>query len=139
MDSTQYVVGFMFRRNDTEVALIRKEKPEWQKGRLNGVGGKVEADETSLRAMEREFYEETGWQGDIQWNWFLNLVYPTAMIHFFVCSKGDDVVLTNVTDEQVAWFNVDEALDLIGLLPNLRWLIPLALDKTSPVGSLHGR
>jgi hypothetical protein len=34
------VAGFLFRNNDTEVALIRKNKPDWQKGKLNGIGGK---------------------------------------------------------------------------------------------------
>jgi hypothetical protein len=38
----EYVCGFMFANDFTEVALIRKNKPEWQRGKLNGIGGKVE-------------------------------------------------------------------------------------------------
>lgn len=37
-----YVCGFLFDRSFENVLLIRKNRPEKQKGRLNGVGGKVE-------------------------------------------------------------------------------------------------
>ncbi len=56
---TAYVVGFAF-DDDENVALVRKKRPEWQKGYLNGVGGKIEEGESSRAAMVREFEEETG-------------------------------------------------------------------------------
>ena len=57
-----YVLGFAFDRagQGARVALIRKDHPEWQAGRWNGVGGKIEEGESSGAAMEREFREETG-------------------------------------------------------------------------------
>lgn len=36
-----YVVGFQFARRGNLVTLIRKNHPEWQAGKLNGVGGKT--------------------------------------------------------------------------------------------------
>lgn len=54
-----YVLGFAF-THDGRVALIRKKRPQWQEGRLNGIGGKVEDNESSIEAMQREFLEETG-------------------------------------------------------------------------------
>ena len=33
----QYVVGFLFADHDQQVVLIRKLRPEWQAGKLNGV------------------------------------------------------------------------------------------------------
>jgi hypothetical protein len=36
-----YVVGFLFRNNLSEVALIKKDRPAWQAGHLNGIGGKL--------------------------------------------------------------------------------------------------
>jgi 8-oxo-dGTP diphosphatase len=55
----KYVLGFAFDKSDN-VILVRKQKPKWQKGLLNGVGGKIEIGETSSDAMFREFREETG-------------------------------------------------------------------------------
>lgn len=55
-----YVLGFMFSESLHEVCLIKKNRPVWQAGRINGIGGKVEQDECNLAAMVREFYEETG-------------------------------------------------------------------------------
>ena len=62
-----YVLGFAFTL-DNRVALIKKLKPEWQSGLLNGIGGKRElvqvegiyALEPAIFAMRREFREETG-------------------------------------------------------------------------------
>lgn len=56
----EYVLGFLFDRDASSVVLIHKQKPEWQKGFLNGVGGKIEPSENPLAAMVREFAEETG-------------------------------------------------------------------------------
>ncbi len=36
-----YVVGFMFTEDEKQVVLIEKKRPEWQAGKLNGVGGKI--------------------------------------------------------------------------------------------------
>jgi 8-oxo-dGTP pyrophosphatase MutT (NUDIX family) len=55
----RYVVGFLFSEDESRVLLVWKNRPAWQDGKLNGVGGKIEAGETPLQAMEREFKEET--------------------------------------------------------------------------------
>lgn len=59
-----YVAGFLFSENLLSVALIRKEKPAWQKGCLNAIGGKIEENETPFEAMKREFTEEAGSGGN---------------------------------------------------------------------------
>jgi len=56
----KYALGFLFSKDKEKVVLIKKTKPEWQAGFLNGVGGKVEQGETYVEAMIREFEEETG-------------------------------------------------------------------------------
>lgn len=42
-----------------DVALVRKNRPAWQAGRLNYPGGKIEEGESPLQAAVREFREET--------------------------------------------------------------------------------
>lgn len=54
-----YCLGFAF-DDMGRVCLITKDKPDWQRGRLNGVGGTIEPGEDAVAAMVREFKEETG-------------------------------------------------------------------------------
>jgi 8-oxo-dGTP diphosphatase len=56
----QYTVLFAFNSDKSKIALIKKNRPDWQKGFYNGIGGKVEENETFLQAATREFFEEAG-------------------------------------------------------------------------------
>lgn len=56
----EYVLGIMFSEDEKKVLTIWKNRPSWQAGKLNGIGGKIEAGESPLEAMHREFIEETG-------------------------------------------------------------------------------
>jgi len=120
MEMKRWVVGFLF--NGGQVALVAKTHPEWQAGKLNGVGGKVEGDETPLDAMRREFMEEAGAPVE-DWREFAVLNVEAGAIHFFA-SHGDHQ-LESKTEEMVGWYRVDE-LDRLPVIPNLKWLIPLA-------------
>ncbi len=60
MKHTAYVLTFMFDINHEWVWLIEKQKPAWQKGCLNGIGGKIEEGETHDAAAARELHEESG-------------------------------------------------------------------------------
>ena len=42
---TNYVLGFAFSKSGQMVLLIWKNKPEWQRGKMNGIGGKIELGE----------------------------------------------------------------------------------------------
>lgn len=54
----KYVVGIII--DGERGLLIEKNRPDWQKGKLNGIGGKIEKDETPLDAIIRETIEECG-------------------------------------------------------------------------------
>lgn len=58
LNPVYYVLGFGF--SDEKLVLIEKDHPANQKGKLNGVGGKIKPDEDAWAAMTREFREETG-------------------------------------------------------------------------------
>ena len=47
----KYVTGFLFSPDKQSVVLITKNRPKWQENKLNGVGGKIELNETPLEAM----------------------------------------------------------------------------------------
>ena len=55
----RYVLGLAF-TEDGSVVMVRKNRPVWQAGKLNFVGGKVEPNEMYSDTMVREFLEETG-------------------------------------------------------------------------------
>lgn len=122
-----YVLGFMFSPNRRFVALIQKQKPEWQAGKWNGIGGKIETTDTSpIYAMCREFYEETG-VDTVAANWF-----PVAI----GCYEGGHVFIYAAENEQV-WkvepktaetpdiFRIQDLKYGSDIIPNLRYLIPL--------------
>jgi 8-oxo-dGTP diphosphatase len=115
----------MFSPDGEEVALILKAKPEWQKGKLNGIGGKIEAGELPIAAMVREFEEETGYKTDqIQWWPFATLAGADWTVHFFT-TQGPVYELRSTTEERVTvvpWKHVDSTV----AIPNLTWLLPMA-------------
>ena len=126
-----YVAGFMFSADKKHVALIKKGKPDWQKGKLNGIGGKIEEGEFAYEAMTREFKEETGVETDYdQWRHFLTMNGSGWQVMFF-CAVGDLEELETQEEEPVVVIEVssvtaDRTEDMI---ENLPWLIPLAIDS----------
>jgi 8-oxo-dGTP diphosphatase len=136
----KYVLGFAFDSYLTWVLLINKTKPDWQKGLLNGVGGKVEEGEHELRAMTREFEEETGHVVAMtEWKQFARLQYgitkpsppyePDIVVHCYTAVvKQFSPRKDNPNGEVARWRSVDTAYEP-NYIPNLRWLIPLALLK----------
>lgn len=54
-----YVLGFVFDETKEHVLLIRKNRPDFQKGKLNGLGGAKEKEDADLLiAIKRETKEE---------------------------------------------------------------------------------
>lgn len=123
-----YVTGFLFSNDRSSLALIKKINPRWQRGLFNGVGGKIESGESASAAMSREFKEETGVSiAQSQWLCFAQVHRPQQYhVSFYVAFS--DLVFTaqTVEAEQVELFSVN-ALPK-NIIPNLQWLIPLALD-----------
>lgn len=125
-----YVVGFMFDSRAKYVVLIRKEKPAWQQGLYNGVGGKIEASESGHEAMAREFEEETGLKTyESNWRKYGKMTGVDWECELFYVV---DDRLTNVhttTAEQVSVVKVDDIMDgQIATISNLPWLISMAID-----------
>ena len=54
----KYVLGFVVDEDGQSILLLRKNRPKFLAGRLNGVGGKVEDNENDVDAMVRECLEE---------------------------------------------------------------------------------
>ena len=123
----QYVVGFFMDPTLSKVVLIRKQKPEWQKGLLNGVGGKVGdfiPGETPEQAIHREFIEEAGVAG-LNWQKFLTLTTPHSELHIFRATGNVHRVMSQ-TEERVGVYDIHEVMDMCDTIPNIRWCIQMA-------------
>lgn len=134
-----YVLGFAFSQNGDSVVLIKKNKPEWQKGKFNGVGGKVENMEAPNVAMSREFKEETGVsitynslcdpiQLPDRWMRFAKLIGDNYEMHCYRCFTDKIYDAETVEEERVIKVTVDYALSKMALIPSLKVLLPMALD-----------
>lgn len=122
-----YCLGFAFTDNDNFVVLIQKNKPAWQKGLLNGVGGKIEENELAHEAMVREFREETGITHH-HWTRVTQMNFNGAEVIVFATRlpKGHNN-LTQMTEEQVGLYSIIDVRNHPKVIPNLRWLVPMAL------------
>lgn len=123
-----YVLGFLFSADRKKVALIEHQKFK----KLNGLGGHREPGELFSEAMVREFLEETGaLVTEKDWREFCTMRGPGYRVSCFV-AFGDRVLKTQ-TEGHVAWYALDflqDNLDLMPIMDNLTWLIPMALDAS---------
>lgn len=89
--------------SSTNVVLIEKTKPEWQKGKYNFVGGKIEEGESPVECMVREFFEETGVQTQISdWKYLGKMMREDNFECFVFVSEGEQFeAVKTMTEERV--------------------------------------
>ena len=141
----EYVLGFAFSINGSKkVALIEKDRPDWQKGKLNGIGGKIDYDQdsTPLVAMQREFKEETG-VSILSWTHFATMEFKNDMlggharIYCFKTFTNRVYDCQTMESEKVILVPVDEVQSRL-TVANLSLLIPLALSTEFTFTKLVG-
>lgn len=140
--TTFYTLGFIFNADNGLVLLQYKHKPLWQRGKLNGIGGKVE-DETPMEAMERESIEEVGRSFD--WRSKLSmLIGADKHISVFKSNasinemKRAEKFSTENTPEPCEVFSVEEIIKK-PILHNLLWIVPLLADDNLINGVVNQR
>ncbi len=126
-----YACGFLFSPDRSRVLLIRKNRPAWQAGKLNGIGGKIERGETPAEAMRREFREEAAldistWQEILTLGGADDAGSGVAWRGHFFRAFGDADSARGLTDETLEIHPV--ATLPPDTIPNLHWMVPLMLD-----------
>ena len=130
MDKKYYVLGFLFSPDCKRVALIIKNRPDWQAGFLNGIGGKIEeSDHHALEAMIREFKEETGVLVD-SWKFYAEMKGKEWVVYCYTAFSNDIDKVKTMTDEKVIIVETNELYKL-SILDNLKFLIPMALNDAN--------
>ena len=127
--SQKYTLGFIFDKKCKHVLLIHKQKPKWQKGKINGVGGKCEAGETTEGCIRREVQEET--RLDIpeeSWAYVGTIHQEVGDVGVLVTRYHGSMAHAVTNDhEEIEWFDISKLPD--NAMSNLHWLIPLSLEK----------
>lgn len=126
-----YVIIWVQQGNSqADVLLVLKDKPEWQKGKLNLPGGKIEEGESPEQAATRELKEEAGYDpllpvrvmGCMQDG--PNTIYCVKAV---VAARGELCPREEETQE-IFWMKWHKAVHDKRLIPNLRVIISLMMS-----------
>ncbi len=125
----QYSLGFLFDEELQNVVMIKKNRPKWQSGLLNGIGGKLEDYETPHDCMVREFKEETGLTIN-HWLKFGSLSFDAAEITLF-CASSKNAHLAKTTTDEVVWVIPiwQPSVNKSACIENIPSLIELAIQR----------
>lgn len=122
----------MFDESRGLVVLVEKNRPAWQAGLLNGVGGKIEPGESAYAAMVREFREEAAVRtAESEWINFATLIGPDFTVFMMRAFTDHMFSARTMESERIARYPVTVLKS--GAYPtvrNLPFLLPLALDKS---------
>lgn len=120
-----YVLALLYTADRNQVVLMRRTRPAWQAGRVNALGGRIMAGESSRGAARREVREECG--VDVA-EWTEVLVWDDAEYVMHAMRAVDDRArdARTMEDQEVFLAAVRALPD--NVIDNLRWLVPLALD-----------
>lgn len=125
----KYTIGILFDQEKDSVMLIKKVKPEWQAGKLNFPGGKIEEGENEFDCVAREFVEEA--HVDIP---------PSEWVHIGRINNEDNYLVEifmaiydedrhgdwcSMTDEKIDWYAVTNLPK--NVIHNIPFLVGYAL------------
>lgn len=125
--------------------MIRKNRPKWMAGRLNGIGGNVEPGEFHRAACIREVREEAGI--DIEPHYFGTCLFPDCIVTcwYALIDKDQAAAVSSMTDEKIERvyrFHIESALpDMVPHAPILIQVAGMHVlgQKGAPIVTLEYR
>jgi 8-oxo-dGTP diphosphatase len=121
-----FVLALLYSMDGRQVVLMRRTRPAWQAGRVNALGGGIIDGETPASAARREVREECG--VDVA-EWTEVLVWEDAEYRMHVMRAFSERAGEARTMEDQEVFLTDVNVLPGNVIDNLRWLVPLALDR----------
>lgn len=138
---TRYVATMIYHEEANAFIGVHKTRgPQAIVGKVNFIGGKVERGESDFNAHIREAREEVGIH--LNPNWAGEAIElqttsgDTVSFMLFTIPRGKPVPEVPEHDDvgqKLEWVLADY-LDQYDLVPNLRYLVPMLLDKDRPHG-----
>lgn len=128
-----YTLGFI--RYKDEILMINRMKQPW-KGCWNGVGGKLEPNESLSESMKREIKEETGirvqpkdiiYKGKMTWS-----PNDGSYLHIFLIDVKEKIKTPIQTEEGILdWRKIDWIIDKdnLGVASNIPYFLPKVLES----------
>lgn len=128
-----YTLGFI--RYEDEILMINRMKQPW-KGCWNGVGGKLEPNESLSESMKREIEEETGirvqpkdiiYKGKMTWS-----PNDGSYLHIFLIDVKEKIKTPIQTEEGILdWRKIDWIIDKdnLGVASNIPYFLPKVLES----------
>jgi 8-oxo-dGTP diphosphatase len=135
--ANEFVMVLPFDEECKDIVVIKKLRPKWQEGKFNCPGGSLEkTDASSGYGAKRELREETGIDPTCSMrfvctvHWMDSSYVTTAKCHVFSLFSDEIYKAETKEDEQVSIMKVSEFLALSDdqIIPDLRWLIPMAIQ-----------
>lgn len=131
-----YVVGFI--TDGKRVLLIKKNRPDFQKGLYNGVGGLILENETPLDAIIRKTKSETGLEIN-DWIKLDTFPYPETetTLHLFQATVSKKFIkhYRTTTDEIVRLFKIEELP--FNIFPDVSYICKRRLIKQKEQKALY--
>jgi 8-oxo-dGTP pyrophosphatase MutT (NUDIX family) len=129
----EYSCGFIFDISGNRVLLIKKKPNSPTPNLWNGIGGRLEVDETIETCMVRETKEELGIDiSEENWHKFAILTGQNIQcdwkVHFFRTFSNKITEAKQMENEEISIFQVKLLPDVV---PNVNWLISMALNIDS--------
>ncbi len=135
----KYTLGFIKKNN--QILMVNRQKSPW-KGSWNGVGGKLEENESPLECIIREIKEETDIdvsesqiqdKGVLTWDNFNALgnglhIFLIEMPHIFEYKTPRNISEGILDWKQVEWICDSENY---GVAHNIPYFLPTVLDNLS--------
>lgn len=110
----KYCLGLIFDPDQNRVLLLSKRSTDqFNPGLWNGIGGKVEKNETSLDAMVRETFEEASFRVDSDCWTHMGVISDYDLFHVDVFASLARIdAASQATDELIGIFDREQAQDL---------------------------
>ena len=116
---------------DSDKVLMINRKKNWKGWAFPG--GHLENGESMLECVIREIKEETGLIiNDISYKGFTHFYNPTKgnshIINNYLCKSFDGVLITECSEGDIAWININE-LESLNLAEGMIYRLPLFFEK----------